>query len=89
MRDQLRRVLQHTNSTLGGINGSNVPQLGLGGTANLAVLCGNLPQSLERTGMFCSSRIVQQGRAGCPTQRAGGPFHPQPVSRPPGIWFML
>src|SRR5215218_5494949 len=48
-----------------------------GGTANLAVLGGNLPPSLARE-TFCDpvTSNALGCRAGRPTERASGPFHP-------------
>src|SRR5215213_3938306 len=53
------------------------PKDGLGGTANLAVLGGNLPPSLALEA-FCDpvTSNALDCRAGRPTERASGPFHP-------------
>src|SRR5215213_503933 len=50
---------------------------GLGGTANWAVLGGNLPPSLALEA-FCDpvTSNALGCRAGRPTERASGPFHP-------------
>ena len=55
-------------------------QLGLGGTANLAVLGGNLPPSsgAENSATEWLAKPLVLRWAGSPPQRAGGPFHPDP-----------
>src|SRR5829696_6764924 len=54
-----------------------------GGTANLAVLGGNLPPSLARE-TFCDPVTLNAlgCRAGRPTERASGPFHPVHLLKP-------
>jgi hypothetical protein len=53
-----------------------VPVSVLGRTANLAVLGGNLPPSRASGSPFSYQPRAFDGRAGHPTERASGPFHP-------------